>query len=159
MTKDERWRGRMPFRQNRKLWPGPLAHRGRTGEPSLANLLDYADEIHRQGKGKAEGSFTEHVRSELRAWLTKNSLNWRSQISFQYRLYRHKVVIVTVSTPRIYHHRFRGNGSKGFTLEGRILSIDGRLPAYGKVGEFALNRIIGQHPLRLLAEGGAKEHK
>lgn len=154
MIKDGRWRGRMPFRQNRKLlWPEPIDHRGRTGEPSLANfinILDFANEIRRQGHSKSEGSFTEHVRQELHDWLAKNGLNWHSQISFRYRLYRRKVVVVTITYPRIYHRKLRGNGSKGFTLEGRILSIDGMPPAYGKVGEFALNRIVGHHPLRML---------
>ena len=57
--------------------------------------------------------------------------------------------MVTITYPRIYHRKIRGDGSKGFVLEGRILSIEG-VPSACKTGEFALNRIIGQHPLRLL---------
>lgn len=63
---------------------------------------------------------------------------------------------MAVSAPRIYHRRIRGNGSKGFMLEGRLLSIDG-MPTVRKVGEFALSRIVGQHPLRLLVAGARKE--
>lgn len=155
-----RWRGRMPFRQNKRTWPEPLEQQGRTGEPSPASyrallaLWAWFDTVRQQGDGMAEGSFTERARMALWAWMEKNGLNWYNPISFQYRLYRRRTISVTINHARIYHRRIRGDGSKGFVLEGRILSIDGAPPAYGKNGEFALTRIIGSHPIRLLAEGG-----
>jgi hypothetical protein len=106
----------------------------------------------------AAGSFTERVRQELMAWLKEKGLGWHSPINFEYRLHRHKRVAVTLTNPRIYHRRLRGDGSKGFVLEGKILSIDGLRPAgIAKHGEFALTRIVGHHPVRLLAESVAEE--
>ena len=146
----------MPFRQNKDIWPEPLDQQGRGGEPSLANfraLLDWFSIIRKQGDGMAEGSFTEQARRALAAWMEKNGLKWHSLLSFQYRLHRHQTITVTITNPNIWHRRLSGNGSKGFMLEGRIISIDGAPTAYGRVGIFALTRIVGQHTVRLLAEG------
>ena len=150
----------MPFRLNRMepyKRPEPLDQQGRGGEPSLAYFrafMDWIDRIRRHGDGMAEGSFTEHARFELARWLKANGLDkWYSPITFQYRLHRHRTVTVVITGPNIWHRRHRGNGSKGFVLEGRIVSMDGEPTAYGKWGEFALNRIVGRSPIRALAEG------
>lgn len=162
MAKDERWRGRMPFRLNWKYRPEPLDQQGRGGEPSLAYIVHQwwplLDRLREQGHGKAEGSFTERARSELRAWLEKNGLDtWHDPVSFEYRLHRHKRITVTLTHLNIYHRRLRGNGSKGFVLEGRVLSINGLPPAHRNyIGEFALTRIVGRHPIRLLTAAGGR---
>lgn len=162
MAKDERWRGQMPFRLNRRYRPEPIKQQGRGGEPSLAYVVrtwwPLLNKLHEQGYNKGAGSFTEHVRQELRAWLEAHGLDhWGSQISFEYRLSRHKRIRVTLSNPRIFHRRLRGDGSKGFMLEGGLIAIDGRLPARRyQLGEFALTRIVGRHPVRLLAEAVTK---
>lgn len=157
MSKDERWRGRMPFRLNRRiLRTEPLEQQGRGGEPSLAHFcrqMDRVNRFHEQGRGKAEGSFTERIRQEFRAWQKRNGLDWHSPLSFDYRLYRHRTVRITLTSPHIFHRRLCGNGSKGFVLTGEVLSINGLRPGgMNKRGEFALNRIVGHHPVRLLAE-------
>jgi hypothetical protein len=155
----------MPFRQNRRLWPGwpePLDQQGRGGEPSLAfivhELWPALDRLHVQGYGRAEGSFTERVRYALRDWRREHGLAWHDPISFVYRLHRHRTISVTLTHPQIYHRRLRGDGSKGFVLEGVVLSIDGLPPSHRNyIGEFALNRIVGQMPVHLLAAGEAKQ--
>lgn len=165
MTKGERWRGQMPFRRNARLWTEPLKQQGRGGESSLADTRPWAaevlhwmrwmDGIRAKGHGKSYGSFTEHVRQEFRAWQERNGLDaWSDPITFEYRLHRRQRVVVSIVHPAIFHRKIRGDGSKGFVLEGRILSIDGLPPARRyQTGEFALTRIIGRHPIRLLAEG------
>lgn len=165
MNKDNRWRGQMPFRLNRRYRPSsePIKQQGRGREPSLA-YLQYVvkeywpmlDEVREQGHGKAVGSFTEKARMALFAWLEAQGLDfWHSPISFQYRMYRRKIVTVTLTRPMIFHRPLRGDGTKGFVLEGAVVSIDGQLPRRRYMrAEFVLTRIIGQHPIRLLAEGG-----
>lgn len=160
MIEHGRWRGQMPFRLNRTSRPEPLEQQGRGGEPSRASLrywLDWLEDMRRRAAGKAAGSFTEHARHELAAWMKQKGLDpWHSPVSFQYRLYRRRTVLVTITRPRIYHRRIRGDGSKGFVLEGLVQSIDGLSPACrNQFSEFALNRVIGQHPIRLLMEGEA----
>lgn len=168
MSKGERWRGQIPFRLNRRLVTEPLEQQGRTGEPSPSNAHPYAkilrmwgwlDHIREQGHGQGPGSFTESVREAYKHWLKKNGLNHFSAITFEYRLHRRKRVMVTVSGCCIYHRRIRGDGSKGFTLEGLVQSIDGLPPAHKNfIGEFALSRIIGHHPLRMLTGAGGASH-
>lgn len=104
-------------------------------------------------RSKGAGSFTEGIREALMAWLKAQGMDWYSQISFEYRLSRHKRITVSLTHPRIYHRPMRGAGSKGFMLDGLILSIDGLPPAHRNYhGEFAVNRIIGQNSLRMLTE-------
>jgi hypothetical protein len=157
MPVSKRWRGQMPFRQNRRLWPEPLEQQGRGGESSLAHFrrtLDFLREYTTSSQGKGPGSFTEGIREALKDWLKARGMDWYSQISFEYRLSRHKRITVNMTHPRIYHRPQRGDGSKGFVLDGIVLSIDGLLPPHRTYyGEFALNRIVGHHPVRLLTMG------
>jgi hypothetical protein len=55
MAKDKRWRGRMPFRLDRKFRPEPLEQQGRGGEPSLAYIVHewwpLLDRFQEQGRG------------------------------------------------------------------------------------------------------------
>ncbi len=153
----------MPFRQNHRLWTEPLEQQGRGGEPSLANVrqwLELRNRLQEQGRGMGEGSFTERIRRAFLDWLKKNGLTRYDTISFEYRLYRHKTIRVTLTWPNIYHRRLHGDGSKGFMLEGTVLSLDGLPPSHRNYhGEFALTRIIGRHPMRLLAEAEEVEHE
>lgn len=153
---EKRWRGRMPFRMQRRGRPEPLEHQGRGGEPSLANfrrMLDYMRGYDESSQGRAEGSFTEGVRKAFRAWRKEHGLGWHDSISFEYRLHRHRQVLVTLAYANVYHRRLRGDGSKGFVLTGEVLSIDGLQPdRRNKRGEFALTRIVGRHPVRALVE-------
>ncbi len=152
-TQRNRWRGRMPFRQSRKLWTEPLKKQGRTGEPSLAtmrNLLQLANKFHEEGRGKAEGSFTEQLRLQFRDWLKAKSLKWPFTITFEYRLYRHRIITVVMQGPSFFHNRLMGDGSKGFMLEGRVLSIDGVRPIPCS-GMFAMTRIVGRFKQEFLA--------
>ena len=148
----------MPFRLSRKLRAGPLEQQGRGGEPSLANeftwWLDLYQDNMKSGHGRGAGSFTEGIRTTMRDWLKARGLSWYSQITFEYRLSRHKKITVTMNRARIYHRPIRGAGSKGFMLDGVILSINGLPPSRrNQLGEFAMNKIIGHDSLRMLTEG------
>lgn len=147
----------MPFRMSQKLRAEPLEQQGRGGEPSLARfrqMLDIMRANDASGRGKSAGSFTEGIREAMEAWLKARGLSWHSQITFEYRLSRHKRIMVTMRQARIYHRPMRGAGSKGFILEGVILSINGLPPSHrNQWGEFAVNKIIGQHSLQMLTEG------
>ena len=150
----------MPFRLNRRYQPRPepLEQQGRGGEPSLAYIVHtwwpLLDRLQEQGHSKAAGSYTEKARMALFAWLEANGIDrWYGTINFQYRMYRHQIVTVTLSRPCIFHRPLRGDGTKGFVLEGTVVAIDGRPPARRNlVAEFVFTRIIGQHPIRFLAE-------
>ena len=156
MIRDGRWRGRMPFRQNREIWTEPLIHQGRTGEPSPAlfaknfrTFWNFCD----AGSGKARGSFTEGLRGALAAWMQINIGNTRGPVTFRYRLFRHKIITVTLAHPTIFHRKQYGRGSKGFVLAGEVMSIEGVVPDRWtrRISAFALSRIIGQHPIKVLA--------
>lgn len=152
----------MPFRLNRRYRTEPLEQQGRGGEPSLASYLvdvwwPLLGKLHEQGHGKAAGSYTEKARMALFAWLKANGIDrWYGTINFQYRMYRRRIVTVTLSRPCVFHRPLRGNGTKGFVLEGTVVAIDGRPSAHRNlIAEFVFTRIIGQHPIRLLAEAGS----
>lgn len=153
---NSRWRGKIPFRVNRKVMPEPLEQQGRGGEPSLANfrrVLDFLRGWDETARGKAEGSYTQRVRDAFRVWRESQGIGWHDPINFQYRLSRHKRIAVTLIGHNIYHRPRRGAGSKGFMLEGMVQSIDGLPPAHRTYwAEFAIGRIIGSHPIRLLTE-------
>lgn len=121
----------------------PLEKQGRGGEPSLASLLWLSDKLHEEGRGRAAGSFTEEVRNELRDWLKAKGLVWPFTITFEYRLYRHRIITVMMQYPAIFHYRLMGDGSKGFMLVGKVLSIDGARPR-GCRDAFAMTRIVGR---------------
>ncbi len=156
---EKRWRGRMPFRMSRRLRAEPLEQQGRGGEPSLAHFRWWMDVLRandKAGRGKGADSFTEGIREAMKEWLASQGMNYYSQISFEYKLSRHRRITVTMTHPRIYHRPIRGAGAKGFILDGEILSIDGLRPDAGnRRGEFALSRIIGQNSLRMLTEATA----
>ena len=155
MLQNKRWRGRMPFRTNRKIGAETFEHKGRTGEPSPATFIQVWRSIwtfREAGNGKSRGSFTESLRKTLAVWLKENLGNFRGPVTFQYRLSRKKVILVTMAYPTIYHRKHYGEGSKGFVLAGRVLSVDGVPPdRWNLRADFALSRIIGQHPIRILA--------
>ena len=158
----KRWRGRMPFRMSRRLRAEPLEQQGRGGEPSLARfrrMLDIMRGYDESARGHGAGSFTEGIREAMKDWLKAQGMDWHSQITFEYQLSRHKRITVSLTRPRIYHRPVRGAGSKGFMLDGTILSIDGLPPSHrGMWGEFAVNKIIGQNSLRMLTEGPSTCH-
>ena len=153
MIKHGRWRGQMPFRCNRRLWTEPLAQQGRTGEPSLATILELANRFHEAGRGKSKGSFTEYLRHEFDSWRKDNGLTWDSPLTFEYRMYRHRTVMVVMRYHNIFHHRLTGDGSRGFVLTGEVLSIDGAIPDRWcrRSGAFCLTRIVGQMRKQFLA--------
>lgn len=146
----------MPHRQNRRFFPVPLDQQGRGGEPSLAVRLkaswDYYTRLREESRGKAEGSFTQAVRSEFHAWMRRNGLDWHSQITFEYKWSRHRIVLVVMDMPYIIHDKLAGDGSKGFLLLGNVLSIDGAQPAsWQRRGVFAMTRIQGRFRRELYA--------
>ena len=145
----------MPFRLNRTTRPEPLEQQGRGGEPSLAIFvaqMDRANKLHEEGRGKAAGSFTEHLRREFVAWRKAKGWSWRTPLTFEYRLHRRRTVMVVLDMPHIRHNKLVGDGSKGFMLEGNILAIDGVQPeAYLRRYGFALTRIVGRFRQELLA--------
>ena len=143
MIKNGRWRGRMPFRSNHRLLTETLEEQGRTGEPSLITSLNVHDRWFENARGRSKGSFTEHVRRELHDWLNGKGIPL-GPITFEYKLFRHRIITVIMDMPRIYHHRTIGDGSKGFVLEGSVRSIDGARPyGFARHYPFALNRIVG----------------
>ena len=163
MNDAKRWRGRMPYRRSPRLRRVPIYNQGRTGEPSPASALTTEQEqtlqwfregkllldLEKEGEGRAEGSFTEELRNALRAWVEETFGTWWGPVTFEYRLYRHKTVTVVLQAPQIWHKPSWGRGSKGFILSGIVLSFDGKQPAKRKSLQwFALNKIIGQHPIR-----------
>lgn len=146
-----RWRGRMPFRQNRRneYWSEPLEQQGRTGEPSLAQrfaaAIARAGRYAEAGQGKAHGSFTAEARRALRTWQRDQGIGPYDPVTFTYRLYRHRTVQVTLTGARICHWPAWGAGSKGFVLVGNVLAIDGLQARPNHV--FALTRIVGHERL------------
>ena len=142
----------MPFQQAepvRKLYE----QQRRTGEPSPVSFLhaiEILDAMRAKGRGKAEGSFTEKIRGAFHEWQKKNGVGYGQPLTFQYKLYRHRIVTITVVGATIFHHPTHGKGVKGFELVcGRILSIDG-IPYKGINNNLAWGRIIGREKLLAL---------
>lgn len=142
MIKNGRWRGRIPFRVRPEL-------RDRDWREAYRRFSH-----HRMaGHGRAEGSYTEEIRKALVQWMKEKIGSGLEPVTFQYRLYRRKIVTVTVAYPTIFHHPEHGNGSKGFVLAARVLSVDGApLTRLGRmlVREFAMNRIVGRESIKEL---------
>lgn len=165
MIKNGRWRGSMPFRRDQNTRPETLRRQGRTGEPSPATIrqkFSFWGERLPEGYGRAKGSFTENFRRALFEWMKGTCGNPYGPITFQYRLYRRKIITVTGISPQIFHYKKLGRGSKGFFIRLKILAIDGAPPAgFAKIQNFfALNKIVGQHPIRqLLALTAPQEHE
>ena len=155
MIKNGRWRGNMPFRQDHNTQSETLQRQGRGGEPSPVSAnqkFGPFGEILPEGYGRAKGSFTEKLRRALFEWMKDMYGNTYGPVTFQYRLYRKKTIMVTDTFPCIFHYKNLGRGSKGFFLKVNILSIDGAPPGgIAKYYIFALNKIVGQHPIRILA--------
>jgi hypothetical protein len=112
-----RWRGIMPFRRDKavvKLYE----QQRRAGEPS-----PFTD----SASGMAEGSYTEKMRKALIEWSDANLVGgWiGGDLTFEYKLYRHKIVTVIATLPVIRHHPFYGHGKRGFILMCHVKSIDG----------------------------------
>jgi hypothetical protein len=124
----------------------------RTGEPSPSESIWQYPE----GYGKASGSYTEKMRLSLWDWIQdKYGTNWISAtLTFDYKLYRHKIVTVVIRSPKIEHKPSYGNGKRGFILIGHVLSIDGvQLRTFpSKEITFAWNRIIGRNNFLALPE-------
>ena len=73
-------------------------------------------------------------------------------ITFEYKLYRHKKILVVGQRPIIRHNPSYGRGRKGFVLELSVASIDG-VPVRAFVGnpiKFAWDRIIAKENLPAL---------
>jgi len=148
-----RWRGIMPFRVHRE----PISSQGRTGEPSPATAYrEYLDYYEREGNDKAEGSYTEKLREALREWMKVNLGSTLSPLTFEYRLSRHRIVLVTGNGPYISHDPRIGSGGRGFTLHlAKVLSMDGvpmdkETRFFAQITGFALNRIVGRIPVKML---------
>jgi hypothetical protein len=147
-----KWRGVMPFRLSDE-YRNLLKQHKRTGEPFP--VYQAVGEIRDQAHGKAHRSFTEKMRNALYDWVEANTGFRHGQISFDYRLYRHKIIHVIGDWPLLRHDPLHGKGYAGFILEVRVGSIDG-LPYKGldrRSVSFAWNRIIGREKLLLLPEG------
>lgn len=133
-----RWRGIMPFRHEE-----PFNSERRTGEPSPAPWYP-------PGYGKSEGSFTRQLQGALIAWMKTNYGTAYHSLTFEYRLYRHRIVAVVGYHPAILHLPSWGNGVRGFVLEVNVSGIDGvQWHGLGRRQRFAWNRIVGKD--RILA--------
>ena len=151
-----RWRGRMPFRQSLAV-RDLLIQQRRTGEPSPSSNLQsffsvYREllAMHRQGDGKADGSYTGKVRKALQDWVETNTGSWIGPLTFEYRISRKQTVLVTGTYPYIKHNPLWGAGQRGFVLELYAGSIDGAVPTGARIRSFAFNRIVGQSALKAL---------
>jgi hypothetical protein len=142
----------MPFRLIKELRPEPLEQQGRGREPSpaltmqnrWAYVLEYwkrQNDFDVTGHGCSAGSYAVAMRQAFADWRKDKGIRYDDPITFEYRLSRRKIVTIAMINPRIMHKRKRGNGRKGFVLEGQILSIDGVRPT-GRWQELALNRVV-----------------
>lgn len=149
----------MPFRLIRQLRTEPLEQQARGREPCpspteppniyarILALWARIDAFDAPGKGRSEGSYTAAMRQALTDWCKENGIGYDDELTFEYRLFRRKRIMVAMKNPRIYHRRKYGNGSKGFVIEGDIISIDGMKPQFGSFGtHFSFNRIIKTAP-------------
>jgi len=150
----------MPFRQAKAVRKLLENHR-RTGEPSpviFSKVWLELNNLSNQGHGKAKGSFTEKLRKSLRDWQQQKGGTWASQLTFDYKLHRHKIIKVTGYYPYIAHLPAYGKGMKGFVLRLSNISIDGIMYKGAGAVYFAWNRIIGREKLLALPSGETVEY-
>ncbi len=141
-----RWRGIMPFRQA-KLDRKHLDSERRTGEPSLSSVWEYPE-----GYGKAKGSYKQAMRMALQEWMKAKFGSYSMPLTFEYKLYRKRNIVVTGTFPYIKHIPSYGRGKKGFILQMTVQFIDG-IPykGFGSRVWFAWDRIIGREKLLTLS--------
>jgi len=135
----------MPFRQakpDRKH----LDLERRTGEPSLSSVWEYPE-----GYGKAKDSYTQAMRIALQRWMKAKLGSSSMPLTFEYKLYRKRNILVTGIFPFIKHIPSYGSGKKGFILQMTVQSIDG-IPykGFGSRVWFAWDRIIGKEKMLAL---------
>lgn len=148
-----RWRGRMPFRHADEHERNLLEQNRRTGEPSLADILQYCGARMEAGRGKARGSHTEKMRHSLWTWTNTRYGNCSTPLTFDYKLHRHKIITITGNLPYLRHLPCYGKGKRGFILEITILSIDG-IPHIGaRRVLLAWNRILSHERIFALPAG------
>lgn len=154
---NNRVRGCMPFRRSRS--ERKLLHQDRrTGEPSPALPIipishDEWFEKRDSGYGKASGSYTEKLRIALSDWMKKEYGTEFHDLTFTYKLYRHKIVMITGSHPYIRHDPNWGKGLRGFQLVIHIKSIDGvQYRGFQRPAVLAFDRIVARQKIFLLGE-------
>lgn len=137
----------MPFRSTslRELSRNRLNLKRRTGESSPS--------FYPEGYGKSRGSATELFRMALRVWIKEKFGTLDSPISFQYKLYRHRIADIVGTNPYIKHIPSYGNGKRGFVMSMKVISIDGipvKMWPRRDTAQFALNRIVSYKKIFLL---------
>ena len=142
----------MPFRSKKhNALTRTLHSQQRTGEPFPPSSNRWGWNFPKpDGYGKAAGSYTYEMRKQLALWMEERLGSWTMPLTFEYKLSRHKKVIVTGSHPYIKH-----NPGIGFTLMLSHTSIDG-LPTkfwFGNRVAFAWNRIVAKERFLSLSEG------
>ena len=142
---------------------------GRTGEPSPTSHLQEYEEKWKSyqewskklsktglkdilaGRSRPD-TYTQKMRAALIKWQELRG-GILQPVSFRYRMYRHKVVTIIGNNLSIWHSPSLGAGSKGFTLQLSIISIDGLKPNHfdrmmtGSQG-LAFNKIIADGEMK-----------